>query len=151
MTEAKRRAVARSIARYFQHIELADINSQSRLLLLERPELTTVELRHRLIDVFRLKAWSHSYGNRFTTIYSDALSEETWQPICNPESRITDALMAATLLEILKDPWRETVIRYYYEGKSQKEIADEDGVTRSAIAKRLKKSITDMRNRAKPP
>lgn len=93
-------------------------------------------------------------NGRYTPAFADAKSldkmiSEGFEPVdVNDDIKeAVEDLRLYTALLTLNDNQRNALVEFFFHGKSQREIADKEGVSVMAITMRISRAISNLRNR----
>lgn len=122
MTERTKSQVVSGVCFMFGHIERLDVAQEAEVLLCQNPEMSSLRLKSRLIDVFRSKRWQDSPRRKFEYVYYGIELNEGDQPASDPEDVYADRLTVWYLFQRLFQDERELLILRFWMGMTQLEM-----------------------------
>lgn len=122
-----------------------DLAQQSIVVALEKGTGGSTEFLLRLRGVLRHLVWRH----RRAASRRSARERRAIRPVePGPIDRVVQAEVLATLMEAVKQlppALRDAVLRHYFDGSSESEIAKADGLSVAAVDSRLRRARVELR------
>jgi DNA-directed RNA polymerase specialized sigma24 family protein len=104
-------------------------------------------LHRRTLDVVRSTVGRAGSGRSELLNRMKQWTEDFPEPQCEaktPTDEIDELDRCRTILGVLSEPFRTTMSQYYIDGLSMPEIADMEGVGKTAISMRIKKANQEL-------
>jgi RNA polymerase sigma factor (sigma-70 family) len=146
MKRTAEQAAIRAVKRSKPWFDVDDISQEAAALLLEYPSMSYLDLRYKLMDIFRSPRWSDSYKGMF--LHLSYVDNEQWDGYYannSPEQIYNDDMAVGALIKVLSRYEKNLLELYYWAGYTQEEIHEQLDIAISTVNLRLHKALKKIR------